>query len=81
MKTMDKYFSGLVLALIVWCASGPAGADFSQIEPAAPSHQDDVAAFCKAYPNVDFPAPLFFGEIYKPGAIPQQIARLNPALR
>ncbi len=70
--TVTKSFWGcLAAALGLWVMST------AKAEPTPSTRQGDVVSFCRAHGTVDFPGPLFFGPRYTPGAIPDQLSKVD----
>jgi hypothetical protein len=77
MTNLNTCLAGVMAAAVgVWSVAAPARADL-----AASPRQGDVARFCKAHPNLDFPGPQFFGAGYTPGKTPPQISKLGDSLQ
>jgi hypothetical protein len=75
MTTTNACRAGLAAAIGAWTVTT------AMAEPAATARHGDVVAFCKAHRSVDFPGRLFFGPGYTPGAIPQQLSKLDGPLQ
>lgn len=75
MTTISAFFAGVAAAI------GALTVTIARAEPVATVRNNDVVAFCQAHPSVDFPDRLFFGRGYTPGAVPQQLSKLDGPLR